>query len=552
MKCSLGTITSGRVLLRALVVLGFILSLQFTICFDSHSFSPSLCAHLLPGPVDARFAPMLKSDQAPVIRPMPGVVTPKYGADIRSQAAAYGFYLPEDFLDESQSFGLKRIRKQPRTVSRAIVEQCLSGRRVAVVGNSHVQHAFLQVVASLSYSSLHATYFLKGANYSLRSVVDTAVFSSLMSDSAASILLRRGLHSASQPALEAFRHDVVFVNRGVWDVMRYNTDVSVIGTEFYEALKELFEKWVKRRGGKIVVMPMYGSSSKSQCLSFRRVELARLAVFAAVHRFAAEKESEVVVTTPDKIDGNKVNVLIFDMYDFLLAKGNAMFDTDGHHMTTEARGLIVTSWLTRVIRGERCDAVPSTPAVDELVKSAFLSSTTRKYLAKSLSRFWEAPVRFPPTTEPCGCLAATFESTHPSCNMPDNLLSRQRRHALVQYLLKYGIRGAAEAQVHEMINTVCDERYVLVDGELQRQLRRCRQAIGVAADRRPTDEVARWVVVDRNSQPKFPGNDHCLCQNDTSTIHNASSQHCASVATEWLKNKASCIYMDSDANFDQG
>ena len=114
----------------------------------------------------------------------------------------------------------------------------------------------------MSYKPLHATYFLKGANFSLRVVADTAVFSELMSDSAASILLRRGLRNAK----EAFRHDVVFVNRGVWDLVRYNTNATTIGQEFYEALQELYQKWVKKKGGKIVVMPLYGSVSLQSVL----------------------------------------------------------------------------------------------------------------------------------------------------------------------------------------------------------------------------------------------------------------------------------------------
>ena len=481
--------------------------------------------------------------------------SPKFGADVRSQAKEHGFYLPADFLDESKPFGLRFVKNKRRAPPIAKI-QCPTVQRVVVAGDSHLQHPFHFLIESHSHKTLHATYLFKGTNFSLRVVADTAVFSKLMSDSAASILLRRALQKANDSAIEAFRHDVVFVNRGVWDLVRYNTNASVIGQEFYEALQELYQKWVKKKGGKIVVMPLYGSVSPSECLSRKRIVLARLAVFAAIHRFANEKADEAVVTNPNKIDGDRVNILIFDMYDYLASvEGKRMFIEDGHHLNAEARWRMILTWL-RVANCE--DKGKPIPVVDALAQSAFVGSTSRRFSEADFENFWKdstnSSLVYPKTTEPCGCLAPDVQATHPKCDTPDHLFSRQRRHLLVQYLLRHGIQGAADAQVHEMINIVCSAQDVLVGyGKVQKQLQKCREMIGVDGRGSPgTDGVVQWVRSGSVSRHRYPRKTPCVCLNETTTIQNIARTHCATVEFNWMKSKESCIYMNASANFDEG
>ena len=474
--------------------------------------------------------------------------SPRYGANVLTQAAAQGYYLPGNYLDESQSFGVKRLPKNfvlGNVLDRRQVEECLAGHRIVAVGNSHLHYPFQLMILSLSLRVMHTTSLIKGEKFSLRNVVDTAVFSNIMSDSVASILLRRSLNNASESELEAFRHDVVFVNRGVWDIYWYNTNISVVGQEFYGALKELFEKWVKRRGGKIVVMPMWSTRSKSQCLSLQRVELVRLALFAAVQRFAAERGSDVVVTTPDKIDGDKVNILIFDIYDHVAADEH-LLGNDGHHLSEKGIRLVAVAWL-RSIMGCKLDL--SSGKADEAMISAFLSSPSQKFTTGRLAAFWENPVPYPRATEPCNCLSSSVGSVHPGCDMPDILLSRKRRHNIVQQLLQHGIEGATEAQVHELVNFVCREQEV-VSRDLQKHFRRCREVVG-AKPRGGEDSTGRvsWVA---SPNMRLPMKTPCLCKDATTNLHNVTSQRCVAAEAEWQKNKASCIYVNPDANFDEG
>ena len=476
--------------------------------------------------------------------------TPKFGANLREQASAYGFYLPDDLLDESQSFGLKQLPEEEVT-RRVHIEQCLAGHRIAVVGDSHVQHPFHLLMGSLSYTGLHAMYFLKGDNFSLRVVADTGVFSKVMTDSSASVLIQRRLRNASLTAIEAFRHDVVFVNRGVWDIVRYNTNVSVVGQEFYAAMHELFTKWVKKKGGKIVVMPLYGSVSTSDCLSSQRIELVRLAIFAAVHRFVSENADAVVVTTPEKINDTRVNILIFDMMDYLRVRDPALFAVDGHHLIPTVLRLVVIAWLRSVLGCEQGGKAQPIPAVDEIVESAFLSSLAGKIPKNNLTDFWTVPLEYPKTSDACGCLAADFQAAHPKCDVTDSLLTRQRRHLLVQYLLRHGIQGAADAQVHEMINIVCNEPTVHASGNLQKRLRACRAAIGVLA--KVDGDSIEWVARNRTKRKRFPPDTPCICQNATTTVQNVDSELCAAVEAQWATNTSvSCIFMNPAANFDEG
>ena len=468
----------------------------------------------------------------------------KFGVDIRSRAADHDFFLPQRLMNETGSFGIRRI-KSLAVARRSRTQQCLAGLRVAFVGNSHLLGPLQQLAIALGYTTFHSTSFIKQSNFSVRFVYDTALFSDNMHDSTGSVILQEELRNASNSQIEAFRHDVVVINRGAWDLVHYNTNSKAVADGFYTVLGAVLDFWVNKRGGKIVVYPMHFSTSPSVCLSADRIHSVRLAVFAALHKFASERSNEVVVTSPQKLDKTKVNILLFDPYDFLSRQGRQIYDRDGHHLRESMTSLIADAWLQKVVG---CGAEAKNPSLESMIATSFPASLTERVSLEEMDGMLKTVDDGPKKIdEPCGCLRLDFTSMHPACLRNDNLFSRSRRHLLVQYLLKYGIYGASSPQVHEFINIVCSQRKVELQGKFTRVLRKCYSSIGVGG------EPFFWTAKDRRirSGSKQKGI-ICNCHNAIYNVQNRTERRCAKVEALWTKNKETCIYMNPDADFRRG
>ena len=464
----------------------------------------------------------------------------KFGVDIRSRAADYDFFLPQRLMDETGSFGVRPIR----TAAGNWAQECLAGHRIAFVGPSYVHGPFIQLAAALGFTTFHSLSFIKGANFSVRFVYDTALFSDNMHDSTGSIIMQEELHNASKAEIEAFRHDVVFVNRGIWDLYSYNSNPKAVADGFYAALGELLDKWIKKRGGKIVVYPMHSVISASPCLSATRIRNIRLAVFAVVHKFATENAGAVVVTSLQQIDKTKVNILLFDPYAFLKTQGPKIYDPDGHHLGAAMKEVIVRAWLRTALGCEVESVGHQKLTVEAMIASSFPASLTERFTIEEMDGMMKTVDDGPPNIDaPCGCLRHDFTAMHPACPIKENSLSRARRHLLVQYLLKYGIYGASTVQVHELINIVCGEQDVLLNHKLSRPIGKCTSSIGISG------KLFHWTAKDRRF--RHPAK-ICNCHDALTNVQNRSDPRCAAVEAIWAKNKETCIYMNPKAKFDRG
>ena len=422
-------------------------------------------------------------------------------------------------------------RDHPFMATRPL-QAAMRGKRVLFLGHSHLQAITNQLAASMgvAFNDIDA-WFGGKKKFLIRKMFEGAPFS-LYYESLVSLNYRAALRKATPEVVDAHRFDVIYVTRSMWDLVYYDTHPKDFADSFSEALVELLDVFLKKKGGKLVVWPLHSVKSdrdRRGCFPRDRALLIREATFLAI-RHASEK-SGVPIVGPGAASSSSQSIIIWDPFEFTK---NLPVKTmpDGQHADERT----TLAYAEVLIRGVfRCRTVlPMSNVTSNLMKTSFPDG-----ISEEMHRRIDWLAATPKSQIPwgkrkcrCGRTELGVESVHPTCLS----FSPKSRYLMVQRYLKYPLVGPSELQMKELIHLICTAKRARV-------VQDCFRNMGV------TEEMSENLTLPLVQPSKPTSTLRCSCLTATTSVQGWKMPRCAGIAELELGKTVPCPYLNSNASF---